>query len=90
MINQKYRVGDLVEVVNLPTSKSHFDTGKAIVSESKHNTCQEGSDYEWSYSLIFIIDGVYSENNKVSWYHHSNLAILQKGLAHSFNLEDDK
>ena len=85
---QEYRVGDLVEVVHLGGMMSHFRDGNAIVSNVDHNTCQKDSDWEWNYGLVFIVDGVYSIDNYSSWYHNSNLEMIEKGLAHKFELKE--
>jgi hypothetical protein len=86
-MKQEYRHGDLVEVIHLGDSMKHFNKGVAIISNVEHNTCQEGNDWEWGYGLVFIINGVYDIVNEVSWYHHSNLKMIKKGLAHKFKLQ---
>ena len=89
MVERKYRVGDLVSVDRQPATMLHFEKGYAIISEVDHNRCQTGTDWQWSYGLIFIVDGVYSEDNYTSQYRHSNLEMIEKGLAHKCKLDDD-
>ncbi len=81
-----FRVGDVVEVSELPSSMAHFARGKAIIcgySRSKH---QAGTDWEHNYSLCFIRGGSYNPVDAHSWYHSSNLKMIKKGLAHEFDL----
>lgn len=88
MVKQEYRIGDLVSVDRQPATMLHIKKCAAIISEVNHNQCQPGTDWECSYGLIFIVDGVYSEDNYSSWHQHSDLKMIEKGLAHKYKLDD--
>jgi hypothetical protein len=52
---QRFKKGNLVEVVYLSSSMSHFNRVKrGIINEVSHNNCQKGNGSEWSYGLDIL------------------------------------
>jgi len=71
---QEYFEGDIVEVVDLPPSKSHFKKGKGVIGNINHNSSQAGNTYEWNYSIRFL-DTMFTS----CWYQNSNLKLIEGG-----------